>query len=672
MTYQLTFLMFLVTFITLFAQYEDTTEVESDNLIENIFEDSFNEQTESDLSEIIEDALFNPIDINKANIEQLTSIPFIDNTIATMIINHRKKFGNFISTDELYAIADLDKELVSKIIPFIRIYEVDSFDTSSTGYGDQESWFTNSFRKLNFKLRSRIGSDLQKREGYIKGKYLGSQIKSYNRLLIKYGSDLQAGITVEKDAGERSYSDYNSFHFSLKNYKAIKQLILGDYVIEFGQGLILWSQYSFSKGSDAILPVKRKARNLKPYTGATEYGFMRGSGISLNIHDFNLLLFYSSKRIDANIDSITNEIKSLPITGLHQTENESLMKNKAKETILGSRLEYFGLSSTKLGLSFYNLRFSHPLQKKSIYDYSGNQFTFYSFDFDGRIGVLNLFGEIANDQNSTAFYGGFIIAPTTKIKFATSLRSYPKNFINLHASGFGEQSGKTQNESGIYAGLNFISEIGLFNLYYDKFKFPYSTFENSVPSIGDEFYFSFRRKINRDLEFHLRFKTENKEVTETVGNLKIISERIRNSYRFEFDYFVSQNFKLRTRLEYNTYNVDKINLYDKGFLIYEDIKISPMKDLTLYGRIILFDTDSFNSAVYEYENDLTGIFSNLAMYGEGIRYYFIIKYKMFKNLTLSMKYAETYKPNERFLSSGNNRIIGNLDNRINFQIDANF
>jgi hypothetical protein len=60
------------------------------------------------------------------------------------------------------------------------------------------------------------------------------------------------------------------------------------------------------------------------------------------------------------------------------------------------------------------------------------------------------------------------------------------------------------------------------------------------------------------------------------------------------------------------------------------------------------------------------------MYGEGIRYYFIIKYKMFKNLTLSMKYAETYKPNERFLSSGNNRIIGNLDNRINFQIDANF
>ncbi|MGQ9643414.1 MAG: hypothetical protein ACUVT3_06120 [Ignavibacterium sp.] len=89
----------------------------------------------------------------------------------------------------------------------------------------------------------------------------------------------------------------------------------------------------------------------------------------------------------------------------------------------------------------------------------------------------------------------------------------------------------------------------------------------------------------------------------------------------------------------------------------------------LYGRIIFFETDSFNSAVYEFENDLTGVLTNLAMYGKGLRWYLMIRYKPFRFATLSLKYAETYKPNETSLSSGNNLIRNNLDNRISFQID---
>jgi hypothetical protein len=73
--------------------------------------------------------------------------------------------------------------------------------------------------------------------------------------------------------------------------------------------------------------------------------------------------------------------------------------------------------------------------------------------------------------------------------------------------------------------------------------------------------------------------------------------------------------------------------------------------------------------VYEYENDLLGVMPNLAMYGKGIRWYVILKYKPLKFLTLSAKYSETYKPDENYLSSGDNEIIGNVDNRVSFQID---
>jgi len=39
--------------------------------------------------------------------------------------------------------------------------------------------------------------------------------------------------------------------------------------------------------------------------------------------------------------------------------------------------------------------------------------------------------------------------------------------------------------------------------------------------------------------------------------------------------------------------------------------------------------------------------------------------------TISAKYSETYKPKEKSLSSGNNTINGNLDNRLSLQLDLN-
>jgi hypothetical protein len=111
---------------------------------------------------------------------------------------------------------------------------------------------------------------------------------------------------------------------------------------------------------------------------------------------------------------------------------------------------------------------------------------------------------------------------------------------------------------------------------------------------------------------------------------------------------------------------------EDGFLMFQDIRYIPQKYFILYGRIIFFQTDSFNSAIYEFENDLLGVMPNLALYGKGMRMYFIIKYRALNFLSISAKYSETYKPDETSLSSGDNEIIGNLDNRFSLQIDLSF
>jgi hypothetical protein len=173
-------------------------------------------------------------------------------------------------------------------------------------------------------------------------------------------------------------------------------------------------------------------------------------------------------------------------------------------------------------------------------------------------------------------------------------------------------------------------------------------------------------------ELRLRYKYENKEVTELINFDEEIVRRLKQIARTEFIYNLTKDLRLKTRIEYNHYFIRDANLKENGFLVFQDVRYVPIKKINLYGRIIFFQTDSFNSAVYEYENDLLGVMPNLAMYGKGIRWYLIIKYKPLKFLTLSTKYSETYKPDETSLSSGDNEIMGNVDNRISLQIDLSF
>ena len=119
------------------------------------------------------------------------------------------------------------------------------------------------------------------------------------------------------------------------------------------------------------------------------------------------------------------------------------------------------------------------------------------------------------------------------------------------------------------------------------------------------------------------------------------------------------------------YDISAVSENENGFLVFQDIRYSPNSSLNIYGRIIFFQTDSFNSAIYEYENNLTGVLTNIPLFYQGIRWYTMVRYRPLKFFTLSFKYSETYKPAEKTIGSGDNIIPGNLDNIVAFQLDVN-
>ena len=135
---------------------------------------------------------------------------------------------------------------------------------------------------------------------------------------------------------------------------------------------------------------------------------------------------------------------------------------------------------------------------------------------------------------------------------------------------------------------------------------------------------------------------------------------------------LNKKVKFRTRLEYIFIKYAVQENQESGFLTFQDVQYKPYNNLTVYSRIIFFQTDSFNSRIYEFENDLRGVMTNIPLFGKGMKWYLVVKYSFLNIFTLSLKYSELFEPEENYLGSGLSEINGNIDNRISFQLDLKY
>ncbi len=652
-------LVLFVCIITVNAQI-DTSDVLSDEILRYL-EDISSEQEDSEIYDLIEQLLNNPVNLNGANFDMLMAIPFMDVKTASAILVYRESNEKFLSVNELNSIEEIDHETFLRIRPFLYI----GSDTEA----DISEFPGTAAKFLEVEFRSRMLSDVQNRAGFSDGKFSGSKIKSYNRLKLNSKDYLRAGGLIEKDAGESSYSDFSSFHIYSEKL-LLDKIILGDYLVEFGEGLAIWSPYAFSKGAAAVKSVGRNSRDITPYTSSDENQFLRGAAGSYSISDFSITAFYSSNSIDANLDTVDQTIISLPIDGYHRTENEIKKKDNIKEKIYGGILKYSTGKNFSIGILHYRNNFEYSLLKNNIYDPAGDQFNFSSVSYRILFGSVYLSGESSFNGISVANIINAQFSVSKNFAFVTSVRSYPKNYWNIHSAGFGEKSG-TQNELGIYTGLRWRTEFGLFNFYFDQFKFPFASYSNPLPASGYETLGEFSTRPLKKSLLTLRYTHENKEVSINNGEIEFITYQLRRKFRLGFSYEFDKHIRYRTRVEYMHYFLDHNNYNEEGYLFFNDIRFKKGV-LTLYGRVSLFQTDSYNSRIYEFENDLPGVMRNMALFGNGTRWYIIAKFEAFQNFFISLKYAETLKFGERSISSGYSEIQGNLDNNLSIQIDFNY
>ena len=460
----------------------------------------------------------------------------------------------------------------------------------------------------------------------------------------------------------------------------IKSLALGDFTVNFGQGLTQWQSLAFKKSSD-VLNIKRQGDVLRPYNSAGEINFHRGVGITVKKKFTEATAFVSYRRLDANFvtDTLTNDdyVSSLQTSGYHRTKNEVADKNSQRQLAFGGNL-----SITKnrfhIGVNGIHYQFKYPIVKSSLpynkYALAGNNWGNYSVDYSYTYKNIHFFGEAAtNEKFDKAFINGLLLNTDARVDLSFLYRRISRGYQSLYTNAFTESSYPT-NENGLYAGISITpTDFWRIDAYADMYNFPWLRYRVDAPSAGNDYMVQITHKPNKQIEIYTRFRSERKAINynpdERALNPVVIKPK--QNWRTQLSYKINPSFTFRSRVEILWY--DKGLSPEQGFLTYADVIYKPLlKKYSGNIRLQYFETDSYNSRLYAYENDVLYSFSIPVFYDKGYRYYLNLNYDITRKWTAWFRIAQTIYPDKKLIGSGLDEIKGNKKTEVKLQTIYNF
>jgi hypothetical protein len=665
--------------VTVKAQSQEDVLIK--DLIESIAE---NLPDDFDLSELQDRLTYykkRPINLNNTNPEELKTLFFLSPIQISNIFTHIKTNGKFIDVLELQSVPEFDVETINRLLPFITLNQRDLVDKIT---------FKNLRVLADNDLVVRLGRVLEKPKGFTDlsgSRYLGTQERFLLRYRYDYSDRISASLIAEKDAGEtfvrgekQLLFDYQSFHIGLYNTGKFKKIIIGDYSMQFGQGLTLWTGFSFGKAPDVASIAKRDV-GLRAYTSANEYSYLRGVATTIELSkSIEFTPFVSFRNLDASLslDENGNKVlENINETGLHRTPTEIKNKNSIAQQVVGGVVQYqkYNLSIGGIGYhSKYSNTFITGDQLYRKYNFVGNALTNFGVYYNYTYKNIYFFGEAGKSLNSDlAYLNGALISLSSKISAAILHRNYQANYHNFFNQATSEAS-EAFNEKGLYVGLN-INPTKAWNIsfYADYFKFPWLKFRIDAPSEGYEILSQLTYTPTKTFKAFIRYKSELKQQnTDFEVPINFLDNVKRESYRADVSWQLSKTFKFQNRVEVSQFRKGAANA-EFGYMIYQDVSYTPnLSKLSGNIRLAYFNTPSFNSRIYAYEDDVLYNFA-FAMYnGNGYRTYANIKYKLLKRLDLWARYAFFLYPKQETVGSGLDEINGNQKTDVKLQIRYQF
>lgn len=640
------YLLFISLLLTFFCYAQEQSESAlEEQLMENLTASSESEVEDDSKIQLYDFLRRHRLSINTASREELQELAVLSEIQIEKILDHRKLFGDFVSIYELQAVVGLDISSIRKLLPFIVLNKnVASINSFRKRFSDGEH---------NLLLRTSM--TLEQAKGFRPGSsgvsaYAGGREKIFLRYSYKFKRLLEYGILGEKDPGEEFFKgqqrygfDFYSFYLFARKIGWIESLVLGDFTISMGQGLIQAQGLSLRKSS-AILSSRSLGETIKPYHSAGEFNFHRGVGVTLKRLKFSSTFFVSKRQHTANLDADTlgSYVTSISSSGYHRTVNEMGDKSNLNLVSVGSVLKYH-VAKGHVGINMLHYRFSHPMRRSnSLYDLfsiSGKQWANYSFDYAFTLKNLHAYGEAAVDkQHKLAVLQGLMITLSKSVDLAVVYRNLSPAYQSLFSTTFSESS-TPGNEHGLFLGLSLRpASHFLVEGYADFYQNPWLKFRASFPSFGYDYVIRITYTPDKQTEIFASYKYERSGANQVQPSLPLryVHPADRSGIRLQLSHQANKFLSLKSRIELSSFNGETgSKASQQAFLAYADIHYQPSQSI-LSGafRLQYFDTDGYESRLYSYETGMLSDFSIPSYFNTGWRYYLNLKTKLNSNKTV--------------------------------------
>lgn len=453
--------------------------------------------------------------MNKLSLEEFLSDIELSSSILnenqkTALLNHIKNTGDIIDLLELQSLPEFNYSIYQSLLSFIKIQKSNKIKT------DEYIKITN---------RSLHQNDIDKNS-------LGSHWGMYQQVTCQFKQGTKIGLAREFDVGENTsksiLNQYDHYAWFINHKKRNMELNLGNFQVFHGLGLLVGQGFSGAFGQGGINNiVQNRWRGL---ANQLEYNTFSGAYLIQQVSNFRLSFGFSLQSIDSS-----------NTFGIHRTESQRNAKDKIKEKLFLSSIDY---NTRKIKTSILLLS---SIQTKVPSISISKQFF---------LGSTTLFSELAIKKTSFAYSIGFSRIINKYVQLHLAYTSFNPTYESEYAIHTVQGITKS-NRNGIIFHINYLSQRK-WNILL-TYKATSKEFANNK-SLGTNSDVSNNLRIDKTFrsknKWSMLFYTRNKEIEGNENNEFTKNDREYRA-RTGMTYFI--NDRVQQDLFYYQSRVNKIH-----------------------------------------------------------------------------------------------------------------
>ncbi|MBA4303296.1 MAG: hypothetical protein C0424_03615 [Sphingobacteriaceae bacterium] len=617
--------------------------------------------------QLAENTIHRKIDLNRADKTTLLESGKLRPHEIDALLTHRYQFGAFIDWYELQAIRIFDAERLKELSAWFVVIP-----------GHQRGSWRQSFSKVQHRWLFRTQQVLEPQAGFAEERklagrshYLGPQ-HAFRSQYRQQGEMHQAVVSISRDAGERGIDQLGG-HLLLQSNGRWKRVVVGDYHLRLGEGLI--ANTTFGNGRGVWLDqFVFNGSQLRGASGLQNFGAYRGVAgqMQINKHWQWMPWIFAMRWSGQWLEESTTEenspmISSIRENGLHRTATEWGQRKNVAVWGMGSQLLY---SHRQWQVSVHGQHMQLPgtinrsrfLHQKHWPQDPALSHLGFSHRFKQR--KWHSQGEVAWQSNHHwAILQQLYAIPHSKVQLRLAGRWYAPSYLSYYANSL-HRGSRVNNEQGLLFQMQYQYNRAIQLAFFsDWVYFPWMRYQVSAPSRLREERLSIRYDFSKTSSLLFQLRTEHEEGSSAESGIRLLQWATASRSQLRYRQQLSEHWEMQWWWGRNL--IHNANATQNAGLMAVQLRYRSEK-WGFASQFSLFDAEHYHNRFYLTEPDLLYGMGMSSLMGQGQRLVALVQYKS-KYARFWLRYARTTFADRQTVGSALDASDGNVRSQISLQ-----